>query len=99
MDEVFSSITFYADQSNKTKIYAKPEYEGESTIRVSEVHQRPGFHQYQPKGQSYTWKDRYQKQGHNKHLHSPQNQQQVDRQQHNKPYRYDDHKNNKDEED
>ena len=45
MDEVFSSITFYADQSNKTKIYAKPEYEGDSTIQVSEVNQRQGFHQ------------------------------------------------------
>ena len=31
-DEVFSLITFYAEQSNKTKIYTKPEYEGESTI-------------------------------------------------------------------
>ena len=45
MDEVFSSITFYTDQSNKTKIYTEPEYEGESTIRVSEVHHRQGFHQ------------------------------------------------------
>ena len=72
MDEVFSSVMFYAEQSNKTKIHAKPEYEGESTIQVSEVHQRQGFHEYQPKVQSYTWKDRYQKQGHNKHLHSPQ---------------------------
>ena len=40
MDEVFLSIMFYADQSNKTKIYAEPEYEGELTIWVSEVHQR-----------------------------------------------------------
>ena len=85
MDEVFSSIMFYADQSNKTKIYAEPEYEGESTIQVGEVHLRQGFHQYQPKGHSYTWKDRYQKQGHNKYLGSPWNQQQVDRQQHDKP--------------
>ena len=96
MDDVFSSIMFYADQSNKTKIYAEPEYEGEFTIWVSEVHQRQGFHQYQPKGQSYTWKDGYQKQGHNKYLGSPWNQQQVDIQQHDKPYRYDDCKNNKD---
>ena len=32
MDEVFSLITFYADQSNKTKIYTELEYEDESTI-------------------------------------------------------------------
>ena len=32
MDEVFSLITFYVDQRNKTKIYTEPEYEGESTI-------------------------------------------------------------------
>ena len=32
MDEVFSLITFYTDQSNKTEIYTEPEYEGESTI-------------------------------------------------------------------
>ena len=68
MDEVFSSITFYADQSNKTKIYTEPEYKGDSTIWVSEVNQRQGFHWYQLRGQSYTWKDRYQKQDHNKHL-------------------------------
>ena len=96
MDEEFSSIMFYADQRNKTKIYAEPEYECELTIWVSKVHQRQGFHQYQPKGQPYTWKDRYQKQDHNKYLGSPQNKQQVDRQQHDKPYRYDDCKNNKD---
>ena len=52
MDEIFSTIMFYADQSNKTKIYAEPEYEDELTIWVSEVHQRQGFHQYQPEGQS-----------------------------------------------
>ena len=46
MDEVFSLIMFYADQSNNTKIYAKPEYEGDSTIQVREVNQRQGFHQY-----------------------------------------------------
>ena len=34
MDEVFSSITFYADQSNKTKIYAELEYKEDSTIQV-----------------------------------------------------------------
>ena len=93
IDEVFSSVIFYADQRNKTKIYAEPEYEGESTIWVSEVHHRQGFHWYQPKGQSYTWKDRYQKQGHNKYLGSSRNKQQVDRQQHDKPHKYDDHKN------
>ena len=71
MDEVFSSVTFYADQRNKEKIYNEPEYEGESTIWVSKVHHRQGLHQYQPKGQSYTWKDRYQKEGHNKYLGSP----------------------------
>ena len=70
MDEVFLPITFYTDESNKTKIYAEPEYEGELTIQVSEVHHR----------QSYTWKDRYQKQGHNKYIGSSRNQQQVDRQ-------------------
>ena len=96
MDEVFSLITFYVNQSNKTKIYNEPEYEGELTFWVSEVHHRQGLHQYQPKGQSYSCKDRYQKQGHNKYLGSPQNQQQVDRQQHDKPHKYDDHKNNKD---
>ena len=93
MDEVFSSIMFYTDQSNKTKIYTEPEYEGESIIRVSKVYQRQGFHQYQPKGQSYTWIDRYQKQDHNEHLHFSQNQQQVDRQQQDMPHRYDDCKN------
>ena len=54
MDIVFASITFYADQSNQTKIYAEPEYEGESPIQVSKVNQRHGFPQYQQKGQSYT---------------------------------------------
>ena len=96
MDKVFSSITFYADQSNKTKMYTKPEYEGESTIQVSEVHHRQGFHQGHQKGQSYTWKGRYQKQDHNKNLGSAQNQQQVGRLQHNKPHKHDDCKNNKD---
>ena len=43
MDEVFSSIMIYADQSNKTRVYAKLEYEGESIIWVSEVNQRQGF--------------------------------------------------------
>ena len=32
MGEVFSLIMFYADQSNRAKIYNEPEYEGESTI-------------------------------------------------------------------
>ena len=96
MDEVFSSITFYADQSNKTKIYTKPEYEGESTIQVSKVHTRQGFHQGHPKGQSYPRKGRYQKQDHNKYLGSSQIQQQVGRHQHDKLHKHDDHKNNKD---
>ena len=59
MDEVFSLIMFYTDQSNKTKVYTKPEYEGESAIRVREVHHRQGFHQGHQKGQSHTWKGRY----------------------------------------
>ena len=81
MDKVFASITFYADQSNKTGIYTKLEYEGDSTIQVSKVNQKQGFHWYQQQGQSYTWKDGYQKQNDSKHLHFSRNQQQVDRQQ------------------
>ena len=49
MDEVFSSIMFYADQSNKTKIYTKPEYEGESTIQVSEDSPQARFPPGSPK--------------------------------------------------
>ena len=95
MDEVFTSITFYADQSNKTRMYAEPEYEQESAIQVSKVNHRQGFLQYQQKGQSYTWKDRYQKQNDSKHLHFSRNQQQVDRQQQGKAHLYKYHKNNK----
>ena len=50
MDEVFTSITFYADQSNKTRIYSKLECERESTIWTSGVTQRQGFPQYQQNG-------------------------------------------------
>ena len=96
VDDIFTSVMFYADQSNKTRMYAEPEYEGDSTIWVSKVNQTLGFHQYQQKRQPYTWKDRYQKQDDNKYLHFSRNQQQVDRQQQDKPHQYDDHRNNKD---
>ena len=95
MDKVFDSITFYADQSNNTRIYAKPEYRGESTIWVSEVNQRQGFPWYQQKRQSYTWKDGYQKQNDSKHLCFSRNQQQVDSQQQGKANLYEYCKNKK----
>ena len=93
MDKVFALITFYADQSNKTRIYSELEYKWESVIQISEVTQRQGFPWYQQKEQSYTWKDGYQKQN-TKHLHFLRNQQQVDKQQQGKTIPYD-HKNNK----
>ena len=31
MDEVFTSIIFYTDQNNKTRIYSEPEFKREST--------------------------------------------------------------------
>ena len=93
MDEVFTSIMIYVDQSNKTRIYSKPEYKWESLIQVSEVMQRQIFPQYQQKGQSYTWKDGYQRQNDSKHPHFSKSQQQVDKQQQGKTTPYD-HKNN-----
>ena len=95
MDDVFASIMFYEDQSNKTRIYSELEYEWQSTIWVSKVTQKQDIPQYQQKGQSYTWKDGYQKQNDSKHLCFLRNQQQVDRQQQGKTNLYEYCKNNK----
>ena len=94
MDEVFTSITLYTDQSNKTRIYSKLEYKRESLIWVSKVTQGQGFPYYQQKGQSYTWKDGYQRQNSSKQPCFLTGQQQVDKQQQGKTTPYD-HKNSK----
>ena len=56
--------------------------------------QGQGFPHYQQKGQSYTWKDGYQRQNSSKQPHFSKGQQQVDKQQQGKTTPYD-YKNSK----